>query len=121
MAKRTGPSNANLQQLIVDLKTKAINDNVNLWKKVALELEKPTRNKRIVNLSRLNRFTKESEIVIVPGKLLGSGSIDHNVTIAAFAFSEGAIEKLKAKNCKVLSIEDLMVSKTEPKDIRIIG
>lgn len=121
MVKRTGPTNAQLKNLIVELKTKAIKENVGLWKRLALDLESPTRSRRAVNLSRINRFSKESEIVVVPGKVLGSGVINHNVTIAAFSFSEGAIEKLSEKKCKIMSIDDLMNSKTSAKDIRIIG
>ncbi|MBW2967749.1 50S ribosomal protein L18e [Candidatus Woesearchaeota archaeon] len=119
--RRTGPTNPQLSTLIVELKKKAIEDNTALWKRIASDLERPARNRRAVNLSRINRFTKENEMVLVPGKVLGSGFISHKVTVAAFDFSAGAVEKLKKQNCAVLSIRELMAKNPKAADIRIIG
>jgi large subunit ribosomal protein L18e len=121
MAKRTGPSNPHLRSLIAELKKKAIEDSSSIWKRLAVDLERPTRNRREVNLSRINRFTKENETVVVPGKVLGSGLLSHKVTVAAFAFSDGALEKLRKQNCDVMSIAELMSRKPKTSDIRIIG
>lgn len=121
MTKRTGPSNPQLGSLIGELRKKAIQDNTGLWRRVASDLERPTRNRRAVNLSRINRFTKDNEMVLVPGKVLGSGSVDHKVTVVAFSFSSGALEKLRKMNCDVLSIKELMEKNPKASDIRIIG
>ncbi len=121
MGNRTGPLNPHLRNLIAELKKKAIDDSSKLWKRLAVDLERPTRNRRAVNLSRINRFTKDNEVIVVPGKVLGSGVLDHKVTIAAFAFSDGAVEKLKQKNCDLLTIQDLMKKGSKTSEIRIIG
>ena len=121
MAKRTGPTNPHLVNLIADLKRKAIQDSSQLWKRLATDLERPTRNRRIVNLSRINRFTKDNETIVVPGKVLGSGMLNHKVTIVAFSFSDGAVEKLKKQNCGMMSISELMQKNPKTSDIRIIG
>lgn len=121
MPNRTGPSNPHLSKLIAELKKKSIEESSPLWKRLAVDLERPTRNRRAVNLSRINRFSSENETVVVPGKVLGSGVIGHKVTIAAFAFSDGAIEKLRKQNCSVMSISDLISKRPKTSDIRIIG
>src|SRR3989344_2988353 len=95
MSKRTGSTNPILQNLIQELKKRSTEQSVKLWKSVALDLEKPTRQRRVVNLSRINRYTKENEIIVVPGKVLGSGLLDHKLTISAFQFSGGAKEKIE--------------------------
>ncbi len=118
---RTGPTNKIAQGLIGELKKKAIVDKAPLWKRIATDLEKSTRSRRSVNLSRLNRFSKENEMIVVPGKVLGSGEITHKVTIAAYAFSEGAIEKLKKQNCDVLLLPELLKKNPKPTDVRILG
>ena len=59
--KRTGPTNPLLQDLIGELKKRSNEQSVNLWKRIASDLERPTRNRRAVNLSRINRNTKENE------------------------------------------------------------
>jgi len=119
--KRTGPSNLQLITLIAELKKKSIEDSAPLWKRLATDLERPTRNRRAVNLSRINRFTKDKETIVIPGKVLGSGFLDHSLTIAAFSFSGGAVDKLKKQNCNLLSISDLIKKKPKTSDIRIIG
>ena len=121
MVKRTGPTNEKLKKLIVELKRLAIEKNIPLWKRIATDLEKPTRQRRVVNLSRINRYTKENEIIIVPGKVLGSGLLNHKLTIAAWQFSEGALEKIKKIDAKAIKINDLMKEEIKGKRIRIIG
>jgi large subunit ribosomal protein L18e len=121
MAKTTGPTNPHLQSLIVELKKKALKDSSPIWKRLAVDLERPTRNRRVVNLSRINHFTNDNEVIVVPGKVLGSGLIDHKITVAAFSFSEGAVEKLKKQNCSMISLVELMQKNVKPSDIRIIG
>jgi large subunit ribosomal protein L18e len=121
MSRKTGPSNPHLVNLVAELKKKAIEDSSPFWKRLAIDLERPARNRRAVNLSRINRFTKDNETVVVPGKVLGSGLLDHKVTIAAFDFSAGALEKLKKQNCDTMHISELIQKKPKASDIRIIG
>ncbi len=121
MAMRTGPENPIMKSLIVELLSKASQDNVPLWRRVALDLEKPTRQRRIVNLSRINRYAEENETVVVPGKVLGDGILDHKVTIAAFSFSQNALDKISKVNAKAISIQELMKADIKGKRVRIIG
>ncbi len=119
--KKTGPTNPVLKNLINDLKKKSIDQNANIWKRVALDLEKPTRKRRVVNLSRINRHTKKDEIIIVPGKVLGSGSLNHKLTISAFQFSDGAKEKIIKSGAKIVPLKELSDKSPKDKRIRIIG
>lgn len=119
--KRTGPTNPNLRELITDLKRLSSEQNIKLWQRIAQDLEKPTRQRRAVNLSRINRFTKENETIIVPGKVLGSGLLAHKLTIAANSFSLGALEKINKVNAKAIHISELMKESIKGKRIRIIG
>ena len=121
MAKRTGPTNPILKNLVSDLKKKSFEQKVNLWKRVALDLEKPTRKRRVVNLSRINRFTKENEIIVVPGKVLGSGSLNHKITISAFQFSEDAKNKIMKSGSKIMPLDELSNESPKGKNIKIIG
>jgi len=112
-------TNPKLKSLIQELKKKPT--EAKLWKRIASDLEKPTRNRRIVNISRINRFTKENETIIVPGKVLGSGLLDHKLTIAAYTFSKGALDKINKANAKAVSLEDFMKEDIKGKQVRIIG
>ncbi len=121
MAQRTGPTNPLLRDLIGELKKRSNEQDVNLWKRIALDLEKPTRQRRAVNLSRINRHTKENEVVVVPGKVLGSGDLNHKLTISAYQFSEQAKDKLQKSGAQIVSLLELSKDKPDGKNIRIIG
>ena len=116
MAKRTGPTNPNLKRLIRALRTAGNKEGVDIWKKVAAELERQTRSRREVDVARLSRVTRAKEVVVVPGKVLATGDIDHDVTVAAWRFSEAAKKKVKA-----ITIEDLLKQNPKGKNVRIVG
>ncbi len=119
--KRTGPTNVELRSLIDELREKSREDKVNLWKRVAVDLERPSRIRRAVNLFRINRFTKEDEIALIPGKVLANGELDRKITIAAFNFSRSALDKINKSGSKAITIKELMKNSPKGKKIRIIG
>jgi len=119
--KRTGPTNPILNDLISELKKRSIEQDANLWKRIAEDLEKPTRQRRAVNLSRISRHTKENETIVVPGKVLGSGTLDHKLTIAALNFSQGALDKIIKAGAKVVALDEISKESPKGKRIRIIG
>jgi large subunit ribosomal protein L18e len=114
MVKITGPTNEHLKSLVKTLSK----DPKPFWKRIAKDLSRAARNRRVVNLKRINSFTKSGETIIVPGKVLGIGSLDHKLTIAAWDFSENALKKIKESNSTPLTIKELYDKK---KIGRIIG
>lgn len=119
--KRTGPTNNTLVMTINELKKASLDQGVKIWKRVALDLEKPTRSRRTVNLSKISRYTQESETIVVPGKVLGSGMLNHKLNISAFQFSEGAKEKIEKSGSKIVPILELIKESPKGKRVRIIG
>ena len=119
--KHTGPTNPILQQLILSLRKESTSSKTALWDRIADDLERPTRERRAVNISRISRNTKPNETIIVPGKVLGSGALTHGVTVAALSFSTGAKERIEAAKGKALTIEQLLKQKPKTQDLRIIG
>ena len=121
MSKRTGATNPLLSDLVRELKKRSIEQDVNIWKRIASDLEKPSRQRRVVNLSRIDRYTKDNETIIVPGKVLGTGSLNHKLTISAFQFSESAKEKITKAGATIAPLLELSREKPDGKKIRIIG
>ena len=115
--KRTGPTNPELNNLIDELKQLSLSQKVPFWKRIANDLAKPTRQRRNINLSRINRYTKSNDIVVIPGKVLGTGEPNEKVTVAAWQFSQSAKEKLK----KNITIKELMKKNPKAKKLKIIG
>ena len=110
-----------MSDLINHLKKQSLEQKVGIWKQIATDLEKPTRKRRIVNLSRINRYSKENETIVVPGKVLGSGLLNHKLTIAAYQFSESAKDKLSKVGATIISLNQLSADSPKGKRIRIIG
>jgi len=110
-----------LRALIQELRKQASVEQAELWKDVAELLEKPSRQRRIVNIRRLNTLTKDNEVVIVPGKVLGDGDLDHKFTVAAFNFSGSAVQKLMQSKCECLTIPQLLKKNPKAKNMRIIA
>lgn len=68
-----------------------------------------------VNVGKIGKLTKKGDVVVVPGKVLGTGAIGHAVTVAAMGFSETAERKIKAAGGKAVGISSL-----EDKKARVI-
>jgi large subunit ribosomal protein L18e len=119
--KRTGPTNIHLCELISKLKELSAKQKAPIWKRIAEDLETSTRKRRVVNLSRINRFSKENDMIVVPGKVLSSGNLDKKLTVAAWDFSEMAKKKIKEANSKAVAIEKLIDDNPKGKDVKIIG
>ncbi|MBI3036268.1 50S ribosomal protein L18e [Candidatus Woesearchaeota archaeon] len=118
---RTGPTNINLKSLIGELRKKAYAENSPLLARIAEDLEKSTRQRRAVNLSKISRYAKKGELVVVPGKVLAAGELNQSLTIAAWKFSEQALDKISKANAKAITINDLMKNRVKNTAVRIIG
>jgi large subunit ribosomal protein L18e len=119
--RETKSTNPEILQLIKFLKVQSKEKDAGIWLAVAERLAKPSRQRIAVNLSKINRYTEKSETIIVPGKILASGTLDHSVTVAAFDASDKAKVKLAAAKAKYLSIRELMEKNPQGSNVRIIG
>ncbi len=106
--------------LIGELRKHAIEQDVGLWKRIAQDLEAPSRKRRIVNLFAIQANAIDGETVIVPGKVLGEGDLTKKVTVAAFSFSDEAKSKIN-KSGKALTITELIKANPKGAKVRILG
>ncbi|TFF98584.1 MAG: 50S ribosomal protein L18e [Promethearchaeota archaeon] len=115
MSKITGPSNYYHRKLIRDLwKTKR-----RIWKKISRKLSGPRRNQVEANLYRINKKTKNNDVIVVPGKILGLGELNHKLTIACLTFSKSAKKKIEASGSKLISIEELLEQNPKGENIKV--
>jgi large subunit ribosomal protein L18e len=117
----TKSTNPEIIQLIRFLKKQSREADAAIWLTVAEHLAKPSRQRIAVNLSRINRNTKRADVIVVPGKVLGTGTLTHAVTVAAFDASSSAKEKLAAAKAKYLTIPQLVEKNPKGSKIKIIG
>jgi large subunit ribosomal protein L18e len=113
--KITGPSNYHVRKLIRILwKTKR-----RIWKNVSDKLAGPKRNRIEANLYRINKKTKNNDTIVVPGKILGVGELDHKITIACLNSSKSAKKKIEASGSKLVSIEELLEQNPDGRNVKI--
>ena len=108
-----------LSSLVADLKSAARDSGGEVWRDVAERLEKPRRTHAEVNLGRIERYAREEETVVVPGKVLGSGVLQKNVTVAAVDFSTTAREKIEQVGDAV-TLEQAVDGNPEGSNVRVI-
>jgi len=119
MGKKTGPTNYQLQMLLEELKSKAVESR--FWKRVTKDLNKSNRQKSAVNIYKIDRFAKDGETVLVPGKVLSVGEINKKVDVAAINFSAEAKRKIVDAKGKAISIKELLQTNPEGKKVRILA
>ena len=110
-----------IRTLVQDLKKTAAEKKAPLWKRVAEDLNKPTSKRRVVNLSRIDRYANAQDTVLVPGKVLSMGDLTKKVTVVAYQFSGKAREKIESSGSKTMTITELMEKNPKGAKVRIFG
>jgi len=118
--KELRKTNPNLTHLIQTLLEKGYKTQAPIWVAVAKRLAAPTRRLAEVNVHKIDRLTSDGDVVVVPGKVLGTGSLNHKVTVGAFRFSHSARAKINEKG-SAITIEELMEKNPKGTSVRIMG
>ena len=113
----TGPTDINTRKLIRQLE----NTKILVFKEIASILKGNRRARPEPNLGHINRVVKDGDVIAVPGKLLGTGALEHkNVVLAALCWSESVAEKAKAAGAKLLSLPQLLEQYPKGSNIRLV-
>ncbi|APW98333.1 50S ribosomal protein L18e [Halobiforma lacisalsi AJ5] len=116
MSSKTNPR---LTDLIAELKSTSREEDADVWRDVADRLEKPRRTHAEVNLGQIERYAREEETVVVPGKVLGSGALQKNVTVAAVDFSSSAETKIDQVG-EPVPLEQVLEENPDGSNVRVI-
>jgi large subunit ribosomal protein L18e len=90
------------------------------WNKIAQIISGGRRKYPSINLSRIDKESSGNEILIIPGKVLGSGDLSKKVKICALYFSESAITKIKEKKAEAIKIIDEIKKNPNAEGIKIL-
>jgi len=120
MVKHTGPTNPLLKKLIEDIRKKSFENKSNFLKDISDKLNKPRRQRIEVNLSKIERYAKKGETIIVPGVVMGFGELTKPLTVSALRFSGPAKEKIEKSKGKAITIEKLIEKNPKGTKVRIM-
>ncbi|NQV91841.1 50S ribosomal protein L18e [Candidatus Woesearchaeota archaeon] len=114
-----GTTNYELIELLKALEPKVVESP--FWRRVVKDLTKSSRQRRSVNVYKIDKYAREGETVLVPGKVLSLGEMSKKVDVAAFNFSAEAKKKIEQANGKIMTISELLQQNPEGKKVRILG
>lgn len=121
MAGRRRKQNPELLRLLVELRRTSKAHSAPLWSAVADRLERARHQVDPLNVGRLQRLADDGETIAVPGKLLSSGPLSKKLTVAAFAFSTVAREKIHRAGGSALTLHELLRTRPEGKGVRLLA
>ena len=107
--------------MVKDLKQASKKNEAPIWSKLADLALKPSSSKRTINLTRINRITKESDILFVPGKVLGTGNLSHKITLSSFSISTTAANKIIQSGGNIMTYYDMIKKFPTGKGVIIFG
>ncbi|MBN2042483.1 MAG: 50S ribosomal protein L18e [Candidatus Aenigmarchaeota archaeon] len=107
-----------LKSMVENLRDRSFREKKPILLALAKGLNRPKRQGHEVNVDSIEKYAKAKENVVVPGSVLGTGSISKAVNVYALRFSESAREKIEKSGGKCLSIEEF--AEKTPK-ARIMG
>ncbi len=104
-----------------DLKKASIKNDAPIWARLAKYALKPSIARRDINLNRINQLTKENDTVVFPGKVLGTGSVSHKITLCSFSISNSAADKIIDNGGSLISYSELIKQNPTGKGVVLLG
>lgn len=110
-----------LNNAIYTLKQAYKKSNSHIWLAAIEYLSKSSSRRPAVNIGKVSRLTKEGDLVLVPGKILGGGTISHKVTVGAYSFSEKAYWKIQKAGGNAMPLSKFIKKFPNGKGVILIG
>ena len=117
---KSGPTDPNTRALINALRKTSTKHDAKIWKRVAELVSRPARKRATVNIGKIGRHTQAGDVVVVPGKVLGSGNLPHKVTVAALNASASARSVIVGAGGSLITIDELLTKVPKGKGVTII-
>ena len=121
MVRTIGFKDPGRLELIKELVSVSQESESGVCSTVADELSKVRKNRREVNVHKICKYTGEGDVVVVPGKVLGDGSLSHKVDVAAYKFTAGAEKKIKEAGGKTMTILELVKKNPKGSKVKLMG
>ena len=108
-------------QMVKELKQASSKNDAPIWSKLAKLALKTSSVRRVVNLTKINEVTKENAVIVVPGKVLGTGNVSHKITLSSFSISNSAANKIIESGGTIISFSEMIKKFPTGKGVIIIG
>ena len=113
-------ANSLLRYAAVMLEKAGRSEKAPVWSTASQMLSAPAKNKVEVNIGRLSRISEPGQALFVPGKVLGSGTVDKKLMVGAFSFSPSARAKIESFGGSALTIESFLKKYPKGGGVRLV-
>ena len=120
MVKTVGYKDPSRLALIAYLRKKGKELNTPLWTRLAEDLSMTGKNRAEINVGKIDLLTEANSIVVIAGKTLADGNINHPITLASFKVSKMTEDKITNAKGKIITIKELVESNPKAKNVRIL-
>ncbi|MCX8188869.1 MAG: 50S ribosomal protein L18e [Nitrososphaeria archaeon] len=114
-------SNPVIKEAIKKIRSISKTGNKKFWSSVEEMILKPRSRRPEINVGKISKLTKENDVVLVPGKLLGDGLIDHPITVGALFASKSAIKKIVEAGGTFLPLTAFIERFPDGSNVKIFG
>ena len=114
-------TNQVVQQMAKDLKKASTKNDAPIWSKLSKLALKPSAARRTINVNKIDELTKDNDVVVFPGKVLGTGNISHKITLCSFSISNSAATKIIENGGKLISYSELIEQNPTGKGVVLLG
>lgn len=114
-------TNQVVTQMAIELKKASTKNDAPIWLKLAKLALKTSSSRRVVNLTKINEVTKDDAVIVVPGKVLGTGNVSHKITLSSFSISNSAAKKIIESGGTIISFSEMIKKFPTGKGVIIIG
>jgi len=114
-------ANQVVMQMAKELKQASSKNDAPIWSKLAKLALKTTVSRRVVNLNKIDEVTKDNAVIVVPGKVLGTGNVSHKITLSSFSISNTAAKKIIESGGSIISFSEMIKKFPTGKGVVIIG
>lgn len=104
-----------------DLRKASSKNDAPIWKRLSEFALKPKSARRAINLYKLSKQTENNDIVVVPGKVLGTGAMSHKITLCSFSISNEAASKILEAGGRIIPYTELVEKFPTGKGVKLIG
>ncbi len=95
-------------------------NNTPLWRDMARRISESRQGYADLNVGKISKMCNDGDIIVVPGKVLGSGYLEKKVKISAMDASEKALKKIKASGSEFVSLVELAKEVPDGKNLKIM-
>lgn len=95
--------------------------NKPFWSNIIELISRSSSRRPVVNVGKISQLTKENDVVLIPGKILGDGLVDHPITVGALFMSKSAGKKIATAGGSVLSLVEFVEKYPDGTGVMIIG